>query len=195
MYIGIIFRGVLIFYMQFSPNNYIKYAAALRFYLQKKILKHGINYKTRKLLSKIMLFEIIVCKKMGVPTDIHCFFNKLCCAFSVELLKRHKWPEIYLNGKGRGIINRELLIYLLVNCKNAQIIKIDIRKNYIKITTDNLSDEIYQTKNYLIIREMKQNKYGIFIPFKECENSVKKSPDEYDYLLDPLSTLKVFFED
>ena len=142
-----------------------------------------------------MLFEIIVCKKMGVPTDIHSFFDKLCCAFSVELLKRHKWPEIYLNGKGRGIINRELLIYLLVNCKNAQIIKIDIRKNFIKITTDNLSDEIYQTKNYLIIREMKQNKYGIFIPFKECENSVKKSPDEYDYLLDPLSTLKVFFED
>ncbi len=195
MYIGIIFRGVLIFYMQFSPNIYIKYAASMRLYLQKKILKRGINAKTRKLLQKIIIFELIICKKEGAPTDIFYFFDKLCCAFSVELLKRHKWPSVTLNGQGLGIINRDLIIYLLVSCKNSEFIHIDIKKDFIKITTDNFSDNFYNTDNFLIFKEIKQNKYGIFIPYKKCGNSVKKSPDEYDYLLDPLSTLKVFFED
>ncbi len=181
--------------MQFSPNIYAKYAASLRFYLQKRILKHGVDNKTRSLLRKIILFELIICKKEGTPTDIYYFFDKLCCAFSVELLKRHRWPSVTLSGQGLGIINRDLIIYLLVSCKNSEFIHIDIKKDFIKITTDNYNNNIYRADNYLILKEVKQNKYGIFIPYKKCENSVKKSPDEYDYLLDPLSTLKVFFED
>lgn len=181
--------------MQFSPNIYIKYAAALRFYLQKKILKKGIDAKTLKHLKKIILFELTVCKKAGTPTDINYFFDKLCRAFSVELLKRHKWPAINLRGHGFGIIKRELIIYLLIICKNAEFINIDIKENFIKITTNNLPSIIYKMDGYTVFKEIKQNKYGIFIPFKECENPIIKSPDEYDFLLNPLSTLKVFIED
>lgn len=186
--------------MQFSPNIYAKYAAALRIYLQKRINKHGVNADIQKLLSKIILFELIVCRKKGAKTDIHYFFDKLCCAFSVELLKRHRWPTITLSGTGIGKINREAIIYFIINCKNSNDTKITIKENYIKITTDNLSNnavikKICYAYNYSFFKEIKKNKYGIFIPFERCENSVNKSPNEYDYLLDKLSAFRVFFQE
>lgn len=183
--------------MQFSPNIYIRYASSLRIYLQKRIYKKGIDYKTLKLLRNIILFEIIFCQKGFYETDLFYFFDRLSCAISAECLKRSHWVNISVNGIGNGKINRNAMVYILCQCFNANNISIKIAENFIIIKTNFIQinkvvNEILKVLGGVLLRDIKNNKYGIFLPFKRCKNPVLKSPDEYDYLFNPLSTLKVF---
>lgn len=182
--------------MQFSPNIRTRYAAALRIYIHKKVNKNGIDKKTTSLYRNILLFEILKCDK-AFETDLYYFFDRLSCAVSVEKLKSVKWIDIRVSGADFGKINRNAMIYIISRCFDAKYIRINLRSGYIKITADKITaDEnlkrIIRNLKGVIIKDIAKNKYGIFIPFSRCKNPILKSPDEYDYLFNPLSPLKVF---
>ncbi len=183
--------------MQFSPNIYLRYSSALRIYMQKRICKKGVDKKTPLLLKNILLFEMIFCEKGFYETNLFYFFDRLSCALTAERLKRSKWTDITVTGVANGKINRNALIYILCQCFDAKNININIKDGSIAVITDLVMvtpalKNVIQTLKGVILKETDKNKYGIFIPFKRCKNPVLKSPDEYDYLLNPISVLKVF---
>ncbi|MBQ8203605.1 MAG: hypothetical protein IJZ75_04930 [Clostridia bacterium] len=113
------------------------------------------------------------------------------------MIKRNRWVNIKVTGNGKGKINRSAVIFIVCQCIGARDINIDIKDKFVKITTDNLNHSVVLTRvikaiGGLLIKDIGKEKYGIFIPFFRCKNPVIKSPDEYEYLFNRLSPLRVF---
>lgn len=189
--------------MIYLPRPRERYLAALRLYIQKKLLRGGKNKKCLAQLKKITLCEAFVSKNEKSPLDIIKYSDSLLGAAVIILLQRGKRLSVHLSGNGVFLINRRLFTALLLiaadNCGKNGDIFISTEENRIIIRLKGIKiSKIYKmlagSLGGTLLKTVRGEKAVTVIPAEKTEQKSDSFQNEWSLLLDGFSPVNVFLE-
>ncbi len=190
--------------MQFTPNKCERYISSLRLYAQRRYLKYGINEKNIKMLKKIFIFGLINNSDYKQSTNIPQFCDTVLGSILVELIKKGHYFTSEIVGSGIKNVNRNLLLAILCEValgisKKKGKITVITQKNGIIIKADCLInsktiENISKKTKISILKIKREQTTALFISENDTYNKPSKVPEEWEYLTDKLSNIKIMLE-
>ena len=187
--------------MIYLPSPRERYLAALRLYVQKKVLRGEKNEKSFVQLKKIMLCEAFVSKNEKSPVDIIKYSDSLLGAAVIILLQRGKRLSVHLSGGGAFLINRRLFTALLLTAADAcgkagdififaEETRIIIKLRGIKIT--DLQRKLINALDGYVLKSVRSKNAITVLPTEETEEKPEEFQNEWEWLSDSFSAVNVF---
>ncbi len=179
--------------MNFLPNSFERYLAALRYFISLSIQKHGACRRHFKNLKKIYLCEAILNKEILKSVDI----NKLTTNILSAAENLNYSTKFKVAVEGNFLINKELFSFLLLEIFKIYPLTVFLKDNFLCVKfsgkIENLSTIISALKGY-ILHETKSNQNIIVIPTKNTNQPSVYIESEWEYLFDSFSVVNLILK-
>ena len=176
--------------MEFCPTKQERYAASLRQLMLKRILKMGFNRNSVEQLKKICMFESVNFDENGNEAfEISEMLDVLLSAVFIRLTIRGINAKTKNSAYGCHFVNKKLfeiiMAFISTSCavEDNVLISADKNENFLIIVVNGLKihNDIKKAAALMkggCIREIKSEKYLIYLPIKSASFSEKYYPSD-----------------
>ncbi len=180
--------------MTVLPNSFERYTASLRILTSLLILKHGLNKKFLRNLSKIYTAEAFYNNKNLQPLSIQKFALELFYAASVIKPQNLIFS---INCQGNFLINKNVFTVLLLSLlKECDEINITFEKNIVINFKGNHKKALSALKNLqgYYFYSVFANSGKFIIPALRTNKQSVPFANEWENIVNQFSTVNLFFE-
>lgn len=187
--------------MQFSPKTHERYRAALRMYMQRQLIRHGISGSICKRIKSVLTSELVFSSGRHVPTDPIMFADSVLGAAVMRLMRNGKRLSVTLSGTGCIYEDRGLLAALLLQSAAVAVkdgggeVSVNFTGCDISIsfagTPDRLLRILTRKLDGVCATVLPDNHTSILLPGRKAARNTAPITDEWEYLLDPLSIVNI----
>lgn len=176
--------------MEFCPTKQERYAASLRQIVSRRIIKNGFTSNSLEQLKKICLFEAVKVKENCInAVELSDALDALLSAVFIRLTIRGISVKTLNSAVGCCALNKKILEMILAFCCNAKpigeevVFKVSKTKHYLMLQTFGLKLQSDIKKAAALakggcIRELKSEKYLIYLPIKSTTISERYYPSD-----------------
>lgn len=175
--------------------------AALRLFIQKSVLRRGIDPAALRQLRTVYLAEALFTQADKNPVDVIRLADVLLGASVLTLLGRGIRLSVSLSGGGVRLVNRKCLTALLLSlaaaAQNPARIRLDAQKNRLLIQTDGIPEpdvlqRLLSALGGTLLKERISGKLLLSLPAHETDQVCDPIENEWVYLADRFSAVHVF---
>lgn len=183
--------------MIFLPNKFELYTCALRNTMQFLIIKNGYKAKYLKNLMKIHKAEALFTTD-AEPLDVKDFSLEILKAVFLKSLENGKAFRFKTENTGVFLINKKLYTSLLLSlCRDAEKIEVGLYKEKLLVSAyrsdNNEITKLLKALNAVSFFERKTETLSVLITASKTDKKPKDSEKDWEYILNPLSVVNIYF--